>query len=215
MELFCLKNDCKISVSQLSQGEKTMLSLVCDISLRLISANYRSSDPFNGNGVVIIDEIDLHLHPIWQQTILLRLQATFKNIQFIISTHSSNVLSTVSNECIRRIIESDNKLSGNYDIEIPYFSLGAEASALQENIQGVPARPESVDIVKKLLNYKEMISNDMWDSAEAEELFTELCEWAEGRDPIITKLRLDVSLRKKGEIKVRGFRKKVMIMKFY
>lgn len=197
IELFCIKNDCKISVSQLSQGEKTMISLVCDISLRLISANNISDRPFDGNGVVIIDEIDLHLHPVWQQTVLLRLRETFPNIQFIISTHSSNVLSTVSNECIRRITASENEMSGNYDIEIPDFSLGAETSTLQEEIQGVPSRPESVDIVKKLNHYKEIVTNDKWDTKEAEELFSELCQWAEGRDPVITKLRLDVSLRKK------------------
>lgn len=197
IELYCIKNECKISVSQLSQGEKTMLSLVCDISLRLISANNDSEYPFNGNGVIIIDEIDLHLHPIWQQTILLRLQETFPNIQFVISTHSSNVLTTVSNECIRQISASKTGTSGNYDVEVPYFSLGAETSVLQEKIQGVPSRPGSVDIVMKLNTYKELVANDMWDTPEAEELFSDLCQWAEGRDPVITKLRLDVSLRKK------------------
>lgn len=196
IDLFCIKNDCKISISQLSQGEKTMISLVCDISLRLISANSNSDHPFDGNGVIIIDEIDLHLHPIWQQTVLLRLKETFPHIQFIISTHSSNVLSTVSNECIRRIKVPENGISGNYDIEIPHFSLGAETSTLQEEIQGVPSRPNSVGIVKKLNRYKELVSNDEWDTTEAVDLFTDLCKWAEGYDPIITKLRLDVSLRK-------------------
>lgn len=197
IELYCIKNGCKISVSQLSQGEKTMLSLVCDISLRLISANNKSDQPFDGNGIVIIDEIDLHLHPVWQQTILLRLKETFPNIQFVISTHSSNVLSTVSNECIRRIAASENGLSGSYDIEIPYFSLGAETSTLQEEIQGVPSRPESLEIVKELNLYKEMVVNDKWDTPAAELLYSKLCQWAEGKDPVITKLRLDVSLRKK------------------
>ncbi|WP_182073724.1 MULTISPECIES: retron Ec78 anti-phage system effector ATPase PtuA [unclassified Serratia (in: enterobacteria)] len=197
IELFCIKNDCKLSVSQLSQGEKTMLSLVCDIALRLISANQKSNNPFDGNGVIVIDEIDLHLHPIWQQSIIVRLNETFPNIQFVISTHSSNVLSTVSSECIRGIVASEGGGSGNYEVEIPYFSLGAENSTLQEEIQGVPSRPESLDIIKKLKKYKKMVANDEWDTPEAEQIFSELCKWAEGRDPIITKLRLDVSLRKK------------------
>ncbi|WP_439214720.1 AAA family ATPase [Duffyella gerundensis] len=197
IDLFCLKNDCKISVSQLSQGEKTMLSLVCDISLRMISANDKKEDAFNGSGIIIIDEIDLHLHPIWQQTVLLRLKEVFPNVQFIISTHSSNVLSTVSNEYIRKISASENGESGNYDVEIPYFSLGAETSVLQEEIQGVASRPESLEVVRKLNLYKEMVANDQWDTSEAESIFSDLCEWAEGRDPVITKLRLDVSLRKR------------------
>lgn len=197
IDLFCLKNDCKISVSQLSQGEKTMLSLVCDISLRMISANDKKEGAFNGSGIIIIDEIDLHLHPIWQQTVLLRLKDVFPNVQFIISTHSSNVLSTVSNEYIRKISSSENGVSGDYDVEIPYFSLGAETSVLQEEIQGVASRPESLEVVRKLNLYKEMVANDQWDTSEAESIFSELCEWAEGRDPVITKLRLDVSLRKR------------------
>lgn len=197
IELYCMKNGCEISVSQLSQGEKTMLSLVCDIALRMISANSNSDQPFDGEGVVIIDEIDLHLHPIWQQTILLRLKETFPNIQFVISTHSSNVLSTISNECIRRIAISQNGLSGSYDIEVPYFSLGAETSTLQEEIQGVPSRPQSLDIIRDLNLYKDLVANDQWDTPKAEQLYSKLCQWAEGKDPVITKLRLDVSLRKK------------------
>lgn len=197
VDLICEKNNCVISVSQLSQGEKTMLSLVCDISLRLISANKNRDNPFDGDGIIIIDEIDLHLHPIWQQTVLLRLRETFPNIQFIISTHSSNVLSTSSNDCIRKIAESKIGISGHYDIEVPDFSLGAETSTLQEDIQGVSSRPESLEIIQKLFLYKEMVIDDKWDTPQAEKLFNELCEWGEGHDAIINKLRLDVTLRKR------------------
>ncbi|WP_162894862.1 AAA family ATPase [Morganella morganii] len=197
VDLTCHKNGCKISVSQLSQGEKTMLSLVCDISLRLISANSNSKNPFSGNGIIIIDEIDLHLHPIWQQTILLRLRDTFPNIQFIISTHSSNVLSTSDSECIRKISGTEDKESGIYDIEVPLFSLGAETSVVQEEIQGVSSRPDELTIIKKLNYYKRLVSEDMWDTEEAENLFAELCKWGEGHDTIINKLRLDVTLRKR------------------
>ncbi len=197
IDLTCMKNGSRISVSQLSQGEKTVLSLVCDISLRLISANGNQKEPFYGDGIVIIDEIDLHLHPLWQQTVLLRLRETFPNIQFILSTHSSNVLSTSSNECIRKLVPSESGADGAYDIEVPNFSLGAETSTLQEDIQGVSSRPESLEIIQKLFHYKKMVSDDEWDTPEAERIFAELCEWGENHDAIIKKLRLDVTLRKK------------------
>lgn len=197
VDLTCNKNGCRLSVSQLSQGEKTMLSLVCDIALRLISANSNSDNPFSGSGIVLIDEIDLHLHPVWQQTILLRLRETFPNIQFIISTHSSNVLSTSDSECIRTISGAGDKENGIYDIDVPLFSLGADTSTVQEEIQGVSSRPLGLEIIKKLNMYKELVSNDKWDTKDAENLFEELCAWGEGHDAVINKLRLDVTLRKR------------------
>lgn len=194
IDLMCIKNGCDISVSQLSQGEKTMLSLVCDIAFRLISLKEDSNEPFGGPGIVIIDEIDLHLHPIWQQSVLVRLKEVFPRIQFVISTHSPNVLSTISNECIRKIVP---KVNGGFDVEIPYFSLGAESSFLQMDIQDVSSRPETLVIIQKLNKYKELLQNDEWDTPQAESLFTDLCDWAEGKDPVISKLKLDVSLRKR------------------
>lgn len=194
IDLTCMKNGCEISVSQLSQGEKTMLSLVCDIAFRLISLREDFSNPFDGPGIIIIDEIDLHLHPVWQQSVLVRLKDVFPKIQFVISTHSPNVLSTISNECIRKIVPQNN---GGYDVEIPYFSLGAESSFLQMDIQDVSSRPETLDIIQKLNKYKELLQKDEWDTPQAEALFKDLCDWAEGKDPVISKLKLDVSLRKR------------------
>ncbi|MBD5356995.1 MAG: AAA family ATPase [Bacteroides sp.] len=81
-------------INQLSDGEKCYISLVCDIARRLAVAN-PTEDPLKGEGIVLIDEIDLHLHPKWQQTIISKLVKTFPNCQFFITTHSSIVASDV------------------------------------------------------------------------------------------------------------------------
>lgn len=83
-----IKNGSEISIFNLSQGEKTLIALVSDIARRLVILNPSLENPLNGYGIVLIDEIDLHLHPKWQQTIVQKLENTFPNIQFILSTHS-------------------------------------------------------------------------------------------------------------------------------
>ena len=66
-------------------------------------------DPLQSHGVVMIDEVDLHLHPGWQQTILLDLMRTFPNVQFIVSTHSPQVISSVKPQCLRVIDWQEGK----------------------------------------------------------------------------------------------------------
>jgi predicted ATP-binding protein involved in virulence len=65
---------------------------VCDIVRRLTIANPQS-EILDGDGIVMIDEVDLHLHPKWEQSIMTNLRKTFCNIQFIVSAHSPLVAS--------------------------------------------------------------------------------------------------------------------------
>lgn len=86
----------EVYVNQLSAGEKAMLTFAVDIAKRLILANPGlTDDPLKGRGVVLIDEIDLHLHPKWQRVILPKLTSIFPNIQFIATTHSPFVVQSL------------------------------------------------------------------------------------------------------------------------
>lgn len=82
-----------LNVLQLSQGEKSLMALVGDIARRLAMMNPGLENPLHGDGVVLIDEVDMHLHPTWQRSIIERLTATFPNCQFILTTHSPLVIS--------------------------------------------------------------------------------------------------------------------------
>ena len=77
----------RLNAEQLSDGEKIYLALIGDLCHRLSLAN-PTGDPLLGEGIVLIDEIDLHLHPQWQSEIANALTTTFPNIQFIVTTHS-------------------------------------------------------------------------------------------------------------------------------
>lgn len=82
-----------LNVSQLSQGEKSLMALVGDIARRLAMMNPALENPLHGNGIVLIDEVDMHLHPQWARTIIERLTSTFPNCQFVLTTHSPLVIS--------------------------------------------------------------------------------------------------------------------------
>lgn len=83
----------QIRIEQMSDGYKIVTAMVADIASRMAEANPDMQDPLQSRGIVLIDEIDLHLHPKWQRTIIDKLTETFPNIQFIVSTHSPILLS--------------------------------------------------------------------------------------------------------------------------
>ncbi|WP_448093506.1 AAA family ATPase [Pseudomonas lini] len=87
------KDGVTLNVSQLSQGEKSMMALVGDIARRLAMMNQSLENPLHGDGIVLIDEVDLHLHPKWQRSLIRQLSETFPNCQFVLTTHSPLVIS--------------------------------------------------------------------------------------------------------------------------
>ena len=87
------KGERTLNVSQLSQGEKSLMALVGDIARRLAMMNPALTNPLHGEGIVLIDEVDMHLHPKWARSIVERLTDTFPNCQFVLTTHSPLVIS--------------------------------------------------------------------------------------------------------------------------
>ncbi|MGT2456529.1 AAA family ATPase [Cupriavidus basilensis] len=100
MRMTVSKGGDEFNVLQLSDGERNMLALVGDLARRLSVLNPGLSNPNEGRGVVLIDEIDLHLHPRWQREVVAKLEATFLNCQFVITTHSPQVLGELNPESV-------------------------------------------------------------------------------------------------------------------
>lgn len=96
-----------LNVLQLSQGEKSLMALVGDIARRLAMMNPALENPLHGDGIVLIDEVDMHLHPTWQRSIIERLTATFPNCQFILTSHSPLVISDCKNVLVYSIEDGD------------------------------------------------------------------------------------------------------------
>lgn len=78
----------ELRIEQMSEGYKIVIAMVADLAARMAEANPEKEYPLEATGIVLIDEIDLHLHPRWQRDILRQLTQVFPNIQFIVSTHS-------------------------------------------------------------------------------------------------------------------------------
>lgn len=86
------KDGSEVRVDQLSDGEKCTLALFGDLARRIALANPYRENPLEGEGIVLIDELELHMHPLWQRKVLAVLKEVFPNIQFIVTTHSPQVL---------------------------------------------------------------------------------------------------------------------------
>ncbi|MCJ0829168.1 AAA family ATPase [Acinetobacter sp. NIPH1876] len=189
--------DQSIYLHQFSDGQRVLLGLIGDIARRLILLNDSLDNPFLGQGIVLIDEIELHLHPSWQQKVVLILRQSFPNIQFIVTTHSPHVITTVEPECIRSIyMDSDrNKYS------IPNFTKGAESNVVLENVFYVDSRPQDVDEVQWLERYIKLVNEDQWDSEEAESLRHKLDVWGKNKEIELDKLDIEISLKKLKRLK--------------
>lgn len=109
------KNNETFNVLQLSQGEKSLMALVGDIARRLAMMNPALENPLQGDGIVLIDEVDMHLHPKWQRSLIERLTSTFPNCQFVLSTHSPLVISDCKNVLIYALDDGELiELSSQY-----------------------------------------------------------------------------------------------------
>lgn len=97
-QMVAVKHGTELSIAQLSEGEKCVLAMTGDLARKLAIANPSRENPLEGEGIVLIDEVDLHLHPSWQGRIMPLLFQTFPNLQFIVTTHSPKVLSEITDE---------------------------------------------------------------------------------------------------------------------
>lgn len=135
------KNGLEIRVDNLSDGEKCTLALFGDLARRIAMANPKRENPLEGEGLVLIDEIELHMHPSWQRKILGALKATFPHIQFIITTHSPQVLSEADDSYNLFGLQQD---TDNIIVE-PYKVYGWDSNGILHAVMDTPSRPASVE----------------------------------------------------------------------
>ena len=165
-----------LDVNQLSDGEKIYLALIGDLCHRLALANPTLADPLQGEGIVLIDEIDLHLHPEWQGSFAARLTEVFPNIQFVITTHSPHVINRVEASAIRILTGADVK-----DAD---YSFGLPSEVILKDVMGLTNdQPEKVEkLIARI--YEVLQQNNL---AEVKPAITELENLAPGH-PELTRM---------------------------
>lgn len=145
-----------LQVDQLSGGYKAVLSVAADIAKRMSVANPESANPLEEEAVILIDELDLHLHPKWQKTIVEDLKRTFPNCQFIISTHSPFIIQSLSAEELFDISTMQYAAEGgNYN--------GWSIDAIQEQKMGVT--PKTTIFNKHLEAFSLAMDEEKYDEA--------------------------------------------------
>lgn len=150
----------RIPVSQLSDGYKCTISLIADIAYRMAILNPQLLDDVltKTEGIVLIDEIDLHLHPTWQKRILKDLMSIFPKVQFVVSTHAPEVINSVKRDSI--VILKDNVVLSAAD-----ETYGKDANTILREIMGVSARPDDVKILFE--QFYELLDKGEWTRAES------------------------------------------------
>jgi len=121
----------------LSDGSRNLIALAGDIAARATQLNphHGADAALKATGIVLIDEIDLHLHPAWQRQVVPNLRRAFPEIQFVVTTHSPQVISTSNPEWIK-ILRSGGT------VEPVSHTLGRDSNSLLEDVFGVAERPD-------------------------------------------------------------------------
>ncbi|RLC06967.1 MAG: ATP-binding protein, partial [Deltaproteobacteria bacterium] len=161
-------------VAQLSDGEKCLLALAGDLARRLAIANPILTKPLEGKGVVLIDEVDLHLHPEWQHRVIPKLLETFPNCQFVLTTHSPQVLSHVRCENIWCLVQEGDEVTAVR----PDGTYGQDSNFLLKTLLGSSYRPKEIE--KDMERLFELIRED---TKEARKLLENLKTRIEGDSP--------------------------------
>jgi predicted ATP-binding protein involved in virulence/type I restriction-modification system DNA methylase subunit len=179
-----------LSLEQLSEGYRNMVALTIDLVRRAYLLNPGTDYPLDVSGIVLIDEIELHLHPRWQQRIIGDITTLFPNLQIVVTTHSPQVLSTITEQSIRVVNSNTNKAE-----YITYSTYGAESKRMLEDVLGGDSRPQHIDVVIKLNKYKQLVENGSWDTPEALELKKVLMEWGGGAEVELQRIATDIKIR--------------------
>ncbi len=173
------RGDVTLSVRQLSNGERGVLALVLDLTRRLALANPDMDDPaLNAEAVVLIDELDLHLHPKWQRRIVDNLTAAFPRCQFIATTHSPQVIGEIEHERIQIISDGE--------VHSPIHSFGVDSSRVLEEI--MDADPRNAKVQKLLAQISSEIDTRPFDQART--TLASLVEYLGENDPEVTRIRI-------------------------
>ena len=146
-----------LDLSQLSDGERSFLAMICDLGRRLALANPRLDNPLNGAGVVLIDELELHLHPKWQREVSEKLRKTFPNIQFIATTHSPQIVASVEPDQVHLLA-----LGGSLH---PDRSLGMDSNWILRHLMEADDRPE--DAMAAIQSVESLIGEGAFEEAHA------------------------------------------------
>ncbi len=145
-----------LNISQLSDGERSIFAMVFDLTRRLVQANPSMVSPTTeAEAVVLIDELELHLHPKWQRHIIAKLRGAFPRCQFIATTHSPQIIGELDPDSIHIISDGE--------VYSPIHSYGVDSGRILEEIMDTDSRTEEME--DKLARISRQIDEDKFKDA--------------------------------------------------
>ena len=183
----------KFDFNQLSDGEKSYMALIFDIVRKMAMTHPSLENPLNGDGIVLIDEVDLHLHPSWQREVIDKLKQLLPNCQFFVSTHSPHVVSSVN-------LKSGDKLiliTNGEAIEFLGNSYGRESNIVLADIFKMDSLRNPI-VQYHIDKIWACLKNKDYESEEFNTEFSWLKDNVDSADSIFVQINLQIAMIKKG-----------------
>ena len=156
-----------------------------DLVRRMLILNPHKENPLDTPAIVIIDELELHLHPQWQEEVISRLERTFKNTKFILTTHTPTIVSSIINENLYLI--TDNQIIAGKHLD--FGTYGAEYASIYTLLYNINSRSDN-EIKEKLERYLYLVNENQYTSEEAIMLRKELEKNFKGNEPSLEEAKL-------------------------
>ena len=175
----------RVPMKNLSDGYKNTIGMIADIAYRMavlnpqLLGNVLTETP----GIVLIDEVDLHLHPVWQQRIIRDLQTLFPKVQFIVSTHAPSVISSVKRENML-VLDANGQ-----PYTLPVEVYGKDANSILSAVMDAQHRPAEIQVMFD--RFYQTVEKDI---SQAEALLNEIEALIGSEDPELTQARVTLAL---------------------
>lgn len=183
----------KFDFNQLSDGEKSYMVLIFDIVRKMAMTHPSFEYPLDGDGIVLIDEVDLHLHPSWQREVIDKLKQLLPNCQFFISTHSPHVVSSVNLKAGDKLIIINNGEA----IEFIGNSYGRESSIVLADIFKMDSLRNPI-VQYHIDNIWACLKNKDYESEEFNMELSWLKDNVDSADSIFVQINMQIAMIKKG-----------------
>lgn len=192
--LILVKGEGEVRATDLSEGERAVLGLVGDLVRRCfrLNAHLGSEVLLKSPGIILVDELDEHLHPALALTILPALLEVFPAMQFIVASHSPQVWSSAPQGSVFRILVDENS---NGTLQPIGYSEGAMAQLLL-GAESVPLRSPTAPMTQLVSAYEQHLREGTFESDKAAQIFEEIRAISQGDEPALIKLRGAVALAK-------------------
>ncbi len=180
--IFIGANNNFTTIENLSDGEKQVYGRV--VALMMLGLS---------NSIILIDEPEIALHPAWQQKIIKVYSRIGKNNQFIIATHSPQIIASVPYQHLIILKKENGKIVSHYPDQPP---IGADVNSILDDFMGVKSEfPDKVVELHK--SYREKVEQGLEKTEEAEKIRTDLLQYESNDSRFMQEMRILMRLRGK------------------